>query len=481
MERESFTSRWGFILSGLGMAIGAGNIWRFPRVAAQNGGGSFLIAWMIALFMWSIPIIILEFAIGRKTRAGVVKSFGMICGSQYCWMGGFVAFCTMAIMFYYSVVTGWFIRYAIGSLKSSILHSDPQIFWKRFISGFEPLFFHIISFLLAGLVVAFGIEGGIERINKILIPLLFLLMFIAALRSIFLPDSIKGIRYLFFPKIENLFDYKTWLSAISQSAWSVGPGWGLILTYAVYSRNEDIVSSSLIIGLGNNLASILAGIAVLCTLFSFLPQDEAFRAVSSGNVGLTFIWLPSLFKKITSAYLFTSIFFISLFFAAFSSLIAMIELAVRVIMDMGYERRKAVVFVVVLGIIFGIPSAISIEFLCNQDWVWGIGLLLSGFFFCLASIRYGISDFRKDLINPHERKIKVGSWFDVLVKYVIPLEFAGLIFWWFYKAVMLFEKWWNPFCKYSLGTCIFQWGILIFLLLILNDKIAKRYKLKKIP
>ena len=116
VQNEIFSSRWALILASLGMAIGAGNIWRFPRMAAQNGGGSFLIPWIVFLFLWSIPLIIAEYAMGRKSRKGVIGSFITIMGPKFAWMGAFVAFCTMGIMFYYSVVTGWSIRYFYTSL-----------------------------------------------------------------------------------------------------------------------------------------------------------------------------------------------------------------------------------------------------------------------------------------------------------------------------------------------------------------------------
>lgn len=476
-KADSFSSKWAFIFSALGMAIGAGNIWRFPRIAAQNGGGTFLIAWMIALFIWSIPIIILEFAMGKRAKAGVIKAFGIICGKRYCWMGGFIAFCTTAIMFYYSVVTGWCIRYMLFALKSTILHSDPYILWNNFISGKTPVLFHFISISLAAFVVSLGIAKGIEKINDVLIPTLFFLIAVAATKALFLPNAEKGLRFLFYPDIGRLLDYRIWLEAITQSAWSVGPGWGLILTYAVYSRkDQDIVSTSVIVGLGNNLASILAGIAVICTLFAFLPKQEALKVAEAGNVGLTFLCLPTIFKKIIHAHTFIFIFFLCLSSAAFSSLIAMVELAVRVLIDMGISRKKAAFLIAIVGFFAGLPSAISMDFFCNQDWVWGIGLLLGGFFVTISAIKYGVARFRKELINPSESWFKLGSYFDMLVTYLIPAEFFGLISWWFYKAVKFESKsWWNPFHKYSIATCIFQWGIVLIALMLLNKKLSEKY------
>ena len=115
MEREYFSSRWGFVFAALGMAIGTGNVWRFPRIAAKNGGGAFIIAWIITLFLWSIPILIIEFGMGKSTRKGVIGAFGKIGGEKYLWMGSFVVFCTMSIMYYYAVVTGWCVKYYMAA------------------------------------------------------------------------------------------------------------------------------------------------------------------------------------------------------------------------------------------------------------------------------------------------------------------------------------------------------------------------------
>jgi NSS family neurotransmitter:Na+ symporter len=135
-EKEYFTSRWSLILSVLGMAIGAGNIWRFPRLAAQNGGGSFLIPWLLFLFLWSIPLIIAEFGIGKYTRAGVVGAFGKLVGRRFTWMGSFVGFCTMGIMFYYSVVMGWSLKYFVQALTGGLSGIDHAQFWESYTSSY---------------------------------------------------------------------------------------------------------------------------------------------------------------------------------------------------------------------------------------------------------------------------------------------------------------------------------------------------------
>ena len=145
-KREYFSSRWGLILAALGMAIGTGNIWRFPRIVALNGGAAFLIPWIIFLFLWSIPLLIAELTIGKHTRYGPIGAFGKLIGKKYTWMGGFVGFCSMAIMFYYSVVTGWCIKYFLAAITGKLINVDTQSFWRIFSSSvYEPILFHFIA------------------------------------------------------------------------------------------------------------------------------------------------------------------------------------------------------------------------------------------------------------------------------------------------------------------------------------------------
>ena len=144
-QAEFFSSRWGLILAALGMAVGTGNIWRFPRIVAQNGGGSFLIPWVIFLFLWSIPLLITEFTIGRETRYGTVGAFGKFLGKKFTWMGAFVGFCTMAIMFYYSVVMGWCLKYLVAALSGNTGLFESQAFWESFTTSYQPVGFHLLT------------------------------------------------------------------------------------------------------------------------------------------------------------------------------------------------------------------------------------------------------------------------------------------------------------------------------------------------
>ncbi len=467
---EQFSSRWALILAALGMAIGTGNIWRFPRIAAKNGGAAFIVAWIIFLFLWSIPILIAEFGIGKKTRYGTVGAFGKLLGEKYTWMGGFVGFCSMGIMFYYSVVSGWCFKYFVAATFGDLSASSGLEYWEAFaVRSYQPVFYHLLAMLIGGYVIYKGVVHGIERATKFLIPSLLALLFVGMIRALTLPGAFGGLNFLFHPDWQALTNYRVWLEALSQSAWSTGAGWGLILTYAVYLREkEDIVLNSFITGLGNNSASIVAAMAIFPAVFALAPllgqsPEEVVKLTGPANTGLTFIWVPQLFSQMAFGTLFTAIFFLALSFAALSSLIAMIELATRIFMDAGMTRKRAIVVVVSGGFLLGLPSALNMTFWENQDWVWGCGLILSGFFVAFAVIKYGASRFRRELVNTRGNDLNVGKWYEYLMKYVIPIEFVILLGWWFYQSITQFdpEGWWNPLHTYSVGTVVVQWAIVI--------------------
>jgi len=475
-NHETFSSRWGLIVACLGMAIGTGNMWRFPRIVAQNGGAAFLIPWLIFLFTWSLPLLIAEFAIGRGARRGVVGAFADLFGRRYAWMGGFVAVTSVMILFYYSVVTGWTLKYFLASVVGQIDGPGAEQYWTNYsTSVWQPLGFHAISVLLGALIIGRGVVAGIERANKVLIPMLLGLLVVAVVRSVTLPGSGRGLGFLFNPDLSLLWSYRTWLEALTQSAWSTGAGWGLILTYAIYMRHdEDVVVNATAIGLGNNTASVLAGMVVVPTAFAILSESDALEAMAAGNTGLMFIWIPQLFARIPGGGIFLPLFFLALFCAALSSLIAMIELATRILMDGGMPRRRAVVWVAAASIVGGAPSAVSLTIFENQDWVWGLALMISGLFVALGATRFGARRFREELVNVAGNDLNLGRGYEWVLTYLIPVEFAVMFGWWIYQAVAVIDPtgWWRPLRTYSLGTCLLQWGLALVLLLAFNRRIA---------
>lgn len=486
-QEDVFSSRWMLIISTLGIAVGTGNIWRFSRVVAQNGGGSFLIPWVIFLFLWSLPLIITEFGLGKSTRKGPIGAIAAIAGKQYAWMGAFIVFVATAIMFYYSVVTGWCLRYFSSAVTGELFATENHLaYWNDFSAGYMPAVFHLIVIGICGAIVYRGVSKGIEKVTKYLVPALLTILVILFIRAVTLPGAIDGLNYFFTPDLSKLTDYKVWLNALTQNAWDTGAGWGLIMTYAIYMRQkEDIALNAALIGFGNNAISLLCGMMIFSTVFSLSSAEAMVEISKSGpaNTGLTFIFLPQLFEKITGSpvlnLILASMFFLALFFAALTSLISMVELATRTFIDAGLNRRRAIIYVLILGALLGLPSAFSTQLLINQDWVWGVGLMVSGAFISFAVIKHGVTSFREKVINDEGSDIKVGRWYDVMMKYVVPFQAVVLIVWWLVSSVSWDAEWWNPFHIENAGTVLFQWGLVITVLIFINKNLVRGLESRK--
>lgn len=551
-QPQMFTSRAAMLLAMLSMAVGTGNIWRFPRIAAANGGGTFLIPWIIFLFAWSIPLLIVEFSMGKATRKGPVGAFSAMLGPGFGWMGAWVAWCATAIMFYYSVVSGWTLRYFWAAASGELQGEIPGALWTRFPESGWAVLTHALALGFGVLVVSRGVRG-IQKVTNLLLPTLAILVVLLAVRAMMLPGAGEGLRFLFTADLGGLTDARIWLEALTQNAWDTGAGWGLALTYAVYAREqENTTSNAFILGMGNNAISLLAGIMVICTVFSVgpslasriaetpsgfeqavgaypglatelesrlglpaaaitldplgltVPADsiggffannayplerrlEVARAVgglegrpvaeavlASGNNGLTFIWVPQIFNTLPLGRLLTSVFFLALAFAAITSLISMIELATRALVDGGMLRGRAIFLVGAMGFLLGIPSALSMPVFDNQDFVWGVGLMLSGFFFAFAVIRHGARRFRERYVNTRPEDMQIGRWWDA-VMYLVLAEAVVLMGWWLYQAVDLTDlrATFTIFSPFNVGTLLAQWAVVLAALLLLNGWLTR--------
>ena len=458
------------MLTVLGMAVGTGNIWRFPRVAASNGGGAFLIAWIVCLFVWALPVLIIEMGMGKASGKGVPGAFRHFMGERWTWLGGFVAVVAFGIMCYYAVVMGWCLRYFLMSLTGAATGVVTETEWQNFTSGYMPVVFQGISLVITAGILYFGVVRGIEKVNRILIPTLFLMLLFCAVRAVQLPGAEAGLNFLFEPVWSDLAHPKVWLEALSQSAWSVGAGWGLALTYGAYMRKQDgITLNCLTVGLGNNMASLLAGIAVLCTVYAVAPAESIGDALAA-NDGLAFIWLPRLFADISGGHVIQIIFFLAMTCAALSSLIAMIEMATRALMDFGLRRGPALAVIACVGFICGLPSALNMTVFQNQDWVWGLGLLLNGLFIVMAATVFGMKKFRDTILNGPWADVHLGGWFDPLARRVVPALLIVMLGWWFWRSIVEFDPdgWWNPLHASSIGTCLAQWSVVAIILVLLN-------------
>jgi NSS family neurotransmitter:Na+ symporter len=473
---ETFSSRFGLIAATLGMAIGAGNIWRFPRLAGEYGG-TFLIPWLVFLFLWSIPLLLVEYSVGVKTRTGVLGVFAKTMGRNYTWMGWFVAICASAILFYYSVVVGWTLKYFVLAVTNNLTGLNHEEYWTTFsANSIQPAFYHFAALGIATVLIYMGVVKGIERFSKIIIPGLYILLIISAIKAFNLPGAGEGVSYMFSFDLTKLTDHKIWLDGLSQSAWSTGAGWGMLLTYAIYAKNNESTTANVFItSIGNNVASVLAGLVIIPTIFALsITPDIAKEILASGNEGLAFIAIPKLFAQLSGGGVFAILFFSALFFAALSSLIAMVELASRVLMDFGLSRKRATLTVTLFTALLGLPSALSVDIFANQDWVWGLGLMVSGLFFNLMVLKIGVPEFVDNWYQPKKNVALTHIIFKILFYFLLPLQFLAMVSWWFYQSIVRApETIWDVFDTGSLGTTLMQWTLVIIIGLFLNQKLNK--------
>jgi len=477
-KSTQWSGRVGFILASLGMAFGAGNIWRFPRVVASNDGGAFLVAFIIANLIWAVPLLMIEMIMGKRTRLGTTGAFRDFVGKKNTWMGAWIGFCCILIMFYYSVVTGWAIRYLTfgvqGAIKPGI---DSEAVWKGFLSSpHQTILFHLIAIAVAGYIILGGVQKGLEMANKIIVPSIVVILAVVMVWALTKPGAVMGLEYLFRPSLAGLVKAKTWLNAFTQAAWSVGAGWGLMLTYSVYmSEKEDIGANSFVIAFADSGSSLLAGMAILPLVYAVSSTaDAATQALQSGDTGLTFVYLTKFFPALPAGSFVAALFFLALAISALASLLSMVELAVLNLENVGMTRGKATIIAAVVAFLLGIPSAWSANFQENQDMVWGVGLLISGIFFAFAVYRRGIDNVR-EMINQNSW-IRIGKWFNCCV-IAMPVVFVIVFGWWVLQAASRYPgTWWNPFRTLSPATMTLQWVILLVLVIAGNNWFANKIK-----
>lgn len=494
--QEKFSSRWGLILASLGMAIGAGNLWRFPRLAGQYGG-TFLLLWIVFLFIWSIPILLAEFSIGKQYKKSVIGSFSGIAGKKFAWMGFFITVCTLGITFYYSVVTAWGLRYLGLALHDVFMHlsggqtlaeqlvEDPEhlnAFWDHISHGnIWTSVLHIGAVIMGSAFLIRGVQKGLEIANRVLIPTLFILLILISITALSIGNGITGLEYMFAIRPELFSNPTVWIEALSQSAWSTGAGWGLIMTLSSYSRDkEDVTLNIFISAFGNNTASLVAGLAILPSVFALAATETAaIEFLQSGNQALTFTIIPQLFTQIPGGPFLSLIFFSAFFLAAFSSLLPMIELFIKVLGDMGFTRNSGAVRAAAFCILFGLPSAWSLDFFNNQDWVWGIGLVISGLFIIFAVVKHGALKFKANFIDADSDFKANDYYFQITMLVNIPLGLY-LIYWWMsqgYSDYPWFNEngHWNLIDVYSNATVVTQWVAVIVVGILLNGWLYKRF------
>jgi NSS family neurotransmitter:Na+ symporter len=420
--REEWGTRFGFLMAMIGGMVGSGNIWRMPYTTGQNGGGAFLLAYIILLFVIAIPGLMAETALGSYTKQGAIGAFKKTFGRG--WSEGFglvVVVVTIAVMSYYVPVIGQILYYVTHSFLLTFFQSGfgSEAFWNSF-SG-SPLLTvgtHTIATALVGGVLLFGIRRGIERVVKWMIPLLVGTMIVVAIRGLTLPGATEGLVFAFTPDWNYLIRGQTWIAALGQALFSTGLGWGIALTFGSYLReNDDIpLGAGIFTAIGNTAIGLLA-------IFAVFPVVFAFGLEPTAGAELTFVSLVSVFPQMTGGPIWAILFFVGFFFAAFSSGIAITEVGVTTVTEeTRLNRTQTVLAVSTIIWVLGIPSAYSSEFLGIMDFMFGNWGLPLATLLIIGTVGWKIGPERIRVIELNRNAdIHIGSWWDPVIKYVIPV------------------------------------------------------------
>ncbi len=391
-KRDSFNNKWGFILACIGSAVGMGNIWMFPTRVSMYGGGSYLIPYFIFVALIGFTGVIGEMSFGRATKSGPVDAFGYACETKNKnkrKLGEAIGFIpvlgALAMAIGYTVVMGWILKYMIGAFTGKTLApADTEGFAASFgsmASAFGNNVWQIVALVIGIIILMFGVGRGIEKANKIMMPVFFILFAVLGIYVAFQPGAIEGYKYIFRVDPEAFADPKTWIFALGQAFFSLSIAGNGTLIYGSYlSDNEDIPAAAGRVALFDTIAALLAALVIIPAMATTGAQ------LNQGGPGLMFIFLPALFKSMPGGYIVAIIFFVAVFMAGLSSLINLYEAPIATIQEKLHLGRKAS-----CAIIAAIALIVSI---------------------CIQGI--------------------VSGWMDILSIYICPLGagLAGIMFFW---------------------------------------------------
>ena len=387
-QRGKWGTNLGFLLAAIGSAVGLGNIWRFPYVAYENGGGAFLIPYFVALLTAGIPILMLEFALGHHKEASAPKAFRHI-DAKWEWLGWWaVLFVMFGIQLYYIVIIGWCGNYMWFSLTQAWGDDPNTFFFTEFlqvpfdtsaqapqvdavwsISGFRwPIAAAVSVIWLINWSIAYGgVQKGIERAVKVMMPVLFIITLVIILWALSLPGAGKGVRHYVTPDFNKITDLKVWIGAYGQIFFSLSLGFGIMIAYSSYlSRDANIFKNSLIVGFSNSMYEVCAGFGVFSILgYMATQKNQEISEVVSSGIGLAFVAYPKAISLLPHGRAFGFLFFLLLIIAGISSSISIIEAFTSAMLDkFAVSRRKVITAICVVGF-FG-----SLLFTTNVGMLW---------------------------------------------------------------------------------------------------------------
>lgn len=447
--RALWASRLGFILAAAGSAVGLGNIWKFPYITGQNGGGAFVLVYLVCIAVVGLPIMMAELMIGRHTRKDAVGAFIHLEGKRSFWQapGWISVAAAFIICSYYSVVAGWALDYVYRALVGSFAGQPAEVIEGMFsgltADGPRQLLWHFVFMSLCLGIVIGGVQKGIERWSKILMPILFVLMALLFMNGLLSPGAWQGITFMFRPDFAKLTPAAV-LEAMGHAFFTLSLGMAAMITYGSYlSKQEDLLAASLRVVVLDTVIALMAGIAIFSVVFSVGMQPGA-------GPGLVFKTIPVVFSQIPGGYLLAIVFFLLLAFAALTSNISLLEASVAYLIDeRGWSRPRATWFLSGLAFIVGIPTALSYNALAEWkvigDKVFfdSVDMLVSNYFLPFSGLLIAIyvGWFWSGTEEKQELLAGGAGWvyptWHFLIRYISPLAVA-VVFYFKVKETGLF-------------------------------------------
>lgn len=431
-KRSNFTGKIGFVLAAAGSAVGLGNIWRFPYLAAKYGGGIFLLVYLVLAVTFGFALMCGEIALGRKTGQSAIGAFSSL-SKKFKFVGVLASVVPIIILPYYSVIGGWVTKYLAVFVTGGAHEAAQDGYFETFIAKpFEPIGWFLLFIGLTALVVLFGVEKGVEKVSKFMMPVLVVLTLAIAIYSMFMPGAIDGVLYYITPDFSK-FSATTVLAAMGQLFYSMSLAMGIMITYGSYMKKDVSIESSVTqIEIFDTGIAFLAGLMVIPAVFSFSGGDEA--ALGKGP-GLMFVTLPKVFNSIEGigGSIVGALFFLLVLFAALTSSISLMETVVSIFRDkFGWGRKFTCIAVFIGSVLIGLPSSLGfgvwshisvagLTFLDMFDFLSNSILMPIVAFLTCIFIGYVIKP--KTLIDEVESsgKFKRKALFSVMIKYVAPV------------------------------------------------------------
>ena len=439
MKRESFGSRIGFILVSAGCAVGLGNVWKFPYMCGAYGGAIFILIYLLFLVILCLPVLVCEFAVGRASRMSVAKSFDTLepDGTRWHLMKYIGMIGCYLLMMFYTMVGGWMLYYCFRSLRGDFTGASSETIQQYFSDMLaDPgtmIFWTVLICVIGFSVCAIGLQKGIERITKVMMTLLFIVMIALAVRSITMPGSGEGIRFYLVPDIDKMLETgigNVLFGALSQAFFTLSIGIGAMLIFGSYlDKSNRLAGEAISIGVLDTLVALTAGLIVIPSCFAYGIQPDA-------GPSLVFITLPNIFSQMTAGGIWSALFFLFLTFAALSTIIAVFENLVAINMDLlGWSRKKSTLVCAVLIIILSMPCVLGYNILSGvqplgegstimdlEDFLVSNNLLPLGsmgiLLFCTRKNGWGWDNFKKEADTGNG--IKLPSFMRPLMSYIIP-------------------------------------------------------------